>query len=285
MEKTEKRTMIYALVMSIIIFGIAIGAIYGGTFIATRLGGSKKTTEPAKTTTENTSKAIDETAEKKYSKITEITGKTTMLYFPIVIDDKNTDTFIKLKNNEKAENDDLTLTLVNRAGETHTYDPVKVPMDGEYKFQLSKLANKPANMDPGIAILSSERTIAAVAQLVNAEGVVTDPFPPFIKEQKDFELSFTKDKNGHVQQNTLVITNFDEKIIEVNSMLSGEDGASKILESIEIRPLETKLVMLENDANFDRYTKLIVSSTRESLMGAIFTLDRSIGLWGNIKTQ
>ncbi len=208
-----------------------------------------------------------------------------IMYLSLASNGEEAETKIILKNSESEEGE-VTLSLIGGEGEWYTYSPFKIPGGGNYIVKLSQLANTPPDLDPGVAIISTEQQVAAIAEITNKNGIKTKLFSPYVAPKEKLFFEFTSDKDNQIKQDTAVVSNLDDNITDIQFTIRKTDGETETSKKVEIGPWETRVINIQEDIELPLSTKhyetLLVSSTTPNIIGALCLFDNFSGTWANI---
>jgi len=286
MEKELKKQIVIGTIILIGIFVVVVGIINGIDFAATYLASrdhDNTTTQAEETSKEQTRTNPAESSQEYFGLPTE---EDNTLIFPLAIFTEATDTTFVLENNNETPAE-ISLTLINPAGEWYTYNPWEITGE-QYQINLRQLAHKPDNLNPGVAIITADQPVAAIAKITNQSGLTNRPLRPYLEPARDIIFNLSPLPGSNVPQNTLVITNYSDGIAEVKLSFAGEDSNTQTKPSppVEIKPHETKIIdlieVVGSRVELGTYKSLMVSGTSAVFSGAVATLDNTRNMWTNI---
>ncbi|GEM_PF-3542708 len=284
MEKEFRNQIIIGTLITVGIFVAVLGIINGIEFASTYFGRSDKLGDSEPDIIRPETSLQTEVSEKAQFRLPETD---TVLYFPLTVNTDTTQTEVLFENNNE-EKVSITLTLLNNRGDWHTYDPWAVE-GKEFKVNIENLANIPPDMNPGIAIVAADHSIAAIANIKNSNGLANRPLPPYLEPARDIYFELTPAGASQTPQNTLLLTNLSDTIAEAKLSLSSQEATSEngiITDPIEVNPWQTQVVNLEEIAGsrltLSTYDSILVSGSKSIYTAAICTLDSSRNTWTNI---
>lgn len=286
MENELKKQIVVGTIVLIGIFIIVIGIVNGIDFAATYFG-SQRAEESAASDQAGGAEATPAGKEVPAQEYFDLpTTAENILIFPLAIATDATDTtFILENNNDKPAQ--ISLTLINPAGGWHTYNPWEVNTE-QYQLELGNLANKPDSFNPGVAVITADQPIAAIAKITNQNGLTNRPLRPYLEPARDIIFDLSPAAGSNIPQNTLILTNYSNSIAEAKLSFTGEDSNAETKPSppIEIKPHETKTIdlieIVGSRVQLGTYESLLVSGTSAVFSGAIATLDNTQNMWINI---
>lgn len=213
----------------------------------------------------------------------------TILYFPVLPLNIYQYSLIQIKNTGTSQANDITVTLLNRQGASRTY-PVSLLEPGAIsRFSLRTLAELPINFSPGLAVVASNSSLAAVAETFPSDSDEKNPvesLAPIANLPSDLDFKIYPTTDNEPAQNRVSITNPQTKLIEVQVRLTTPEQGSQIIMTKELPPLTTEIIELPipKFQSFDQIAMVSVSST-DRIIGAIYHLDKDGGLLSNISME
>lgn len=216
-------------------------------------------------------------------------NRITVLYFPVLPVNIHQYTLLQIKNTGANRADDIQVALLNRAGEYRTYLVDSLEPGAISRFSLKDLLELPINFSPGLAIVSSNGSIATVAETFPAGSDEKNPvesLTPLAALPSDLNFKIYPTTDSEPAQNRLSITNPETKLIEVQVRLTTPEQGSQIILTKELPPLTTEIIELPipKFQSFDQTATVSASST-DRIIGAIYRLDNDGGLLSNIETE
>lgn len=213
----------------------------------------------------------------------------TVLYFPVLPVNLYQYSLIQIKNTGAQGAGGIQVTLLNRTGEYRTYPVGALEPGAINRFSLKDLPELPINFSPGLAIVSSDSGLAAVAEIFPGDSDEKNPvesLAPIGDLPRDLDFKIYPTIDNEPAQNRLSLTNPESKLIEVQVMLTAPERGSQIILTKQIPSLTTEIIELPipKFKSYDQTATVIASST-DRIVGAIYHLDNDGGLLSNIKTE
>jgi hypothetical protein len=283
MEKEIRRQMIIGTLLAIGIFIGIIAVINGLNLAATFL---KARTQPS----ESNEATIPISSENDISSTKTIPElvlpeKEFTLYFPSVVQNSTTNTKIQLQNNTGEIITDAETTVMGKGGDWHRYRALTVNSD-PYILDTKNLANLPPGLNPGVLVITSNHPLAGISTVTN-NGLENNPIAPYLELARDLYFRFDRNRDATISQNSLVITNFDSRIAEIQLSFSGKkpEISNTTIGPLELKPWETKVFnlrqILQGKASLDDFDNLLVSGTAANFIGVIAEVDQTGQTWKN----
>ncbi len=216
-------------------------------------------------------------------------NRSAVLYFPVLPVNIYQYSLIQIKNTGTDPANDIQVTLLNRAGEYRTYPVTNLKPGSISRFSLKDLAELPLNFSPGLAIISSNANIAAVAETFptgSDEKSPAESLTPLAGLPSDLNFKIYPTTDSAPAQNRLSVTNPQTKLIEVQVRLTTPEQGSQIILTKELPTLTTEIIELSilKFQSYDQTATVSVSST-DRIIGAIYRLDKDGGLLSNISME
>ncbi len=219
--------------------------------------------------------------------VLELMNHESVLFFPALPVNIYQYSLIQIKNIDSKKAEDIKVTLLNRAGESQTYSINNLEPNSINRFSLKNLSGIPINFSPGLVIVSSDRELAALAEIFSTaseETVPDETLAPVDQTAKDLSFTVYAGTDNEPSQNRLIITNPANKLIEAQVTLTSPASGSQIVFTGELAPLNSNVVELNLPKFADITDRATVNVSGTSyIIGTIYHLDKNAGLLSNIQ--
>lgn len=219
--------------------------------------------------------------------VLELMNHESVLFFPALPVNIYQYSLIQIKNIDSKRAEDIKVTLLNRAGESQTYSINNLEPNSINRFSLKNLSGIPINFSPGLVIVSSDRELAALAEIFSTaaeETVPDETLAPVDQTAKDLSFTVYAGTDNEPAQNRLIITNPANKLIEAQVTLTSPASGSQIVFTGELAPLTSHIVELNLPKFADITDRATVNVSGTSyIIGTIYRLDKNAGLLSNIQ--
>lgn len=215
--------------------------------------------------------------------------KKTVFYFPALPVNIYQYSLIQIKNTDSQNADDIKVTLLNRAGESQNYSVNHLEPNSINRFSLKNLAEVPLNFSPGLVIVSSDHSLAALAEIFptgSEEKMSEESLAPISQPTRNLNFTVFSSAENEPRQNRLIITNPIDKLIEAQVSLTAPKQESQIIFTAELPPWSSQIINLPipKFESLEQTAQINVSSTNY-IIGAIYRLDKEGGLLSNISEK
>ncbi|MFC1617927.1 hypothetical protein ACFL2B_01450 [Patescibacteria group bacterium] len=286
MDKAVKKQLVFGAIFMVCIFAAILAFANGFAFSDQLLARAGNNPAPTQTTNqESTTPTQDEPQQPEPKSFFTLPDTSNVMYIPLALKNEGAQTKITLQNNESTEST-IDLTLIGGVGDWHSYSPITIPPNQRHIIQTNHLANVPTDFDPGVAIISSDNHVAAIAEIINTDGKKTRFYKPSLTLDEDHLLPFSHDQHDRIVQDTLVVSNLNNTVADIQLALSTKDDSAETFSTYELEPFETRIINIEDvighSVGSSDYASVLASSTSTNILTALCSLDAARGTWGNI---